>query len=300
MAKKKQQQVHTEKRQLQLRQFLVDWIIDDCQPIHVVTNIGLKHFLNELDPAFSMPCEETVKNIIYSAYNYSFPQLKQLIQIQATSISLTMDLWTARNRQGYLGVTCSYFDQSFQLKEFALDVAYVRYPHTAENILNTLEEILMDWEIRNLIFNVTTDNASNMKKAVKIMDGVNWLGCTAHTLQLVIGKGMKPAEILIARVKRLIDFFLRPKQSERLEEIQERFPELANELKNKETDKKNDSDYNDNYNDNENDDKSDSEEESENNSENEKDEDENEENEEDEEDDDDEDDIVSILFNIFF
>jgi len=31
------------------------------------------------------------------------------------------------------------------------------------------------------------------------MKGVNWLGCTAHTLQLVIGKRMKLAEVLIAR-----------------------------------------------------------------------------------------------------
>ena len=66
MIKKKPQVIHTEKRQLQLRQFLSNWIIDNCQPLHVVTNIGLKVFLNELDPAFSMPCEETIKNIIYS------------------------------------------------------------------------------------------------------------------------------------------------------------------------------------------------------------------------------------------
>jgi hypothetical protein len=92
-----------------------------------------------------------------------------------------MDLWTARNRQGYLGITCSYFDPNFQLKEFALDVVYVRYPHTAENILSTLEEILADWGLRNLVFNITTDNGSNIKKAIRNMDGVNWLGCTAHT-----------------------------------------------------------------------------------------------------------------------
>ena len=219
MIKKKPHVTYTEKRQLQLRQFLADWIIDNCQPIHVVTSIGLRVFLNELDSAFSMPCEETIRNIIYSAYDYSFPKLKQLIQTQATSISLTMDLWTARSRQGYLGITCSYFDPNFQLKEFTLDVAYMRYPHTAENILSVLEEVLASWGLRNLVFNITTDSGSNMKKAVNNMDGVNWLRCTAHTLQLVIGKGMKPAEILIARVKRLIDFFLRPKQSERLEEI---------------------------------------------------------------------------------
>jgi hypothetical protein len=34
--------------------------------------------------------------------------------------SLTMDLWTANNQSGYLGVTCSFIDDSFQLCEATL------------------------------------------------------------------------------------------------------------------------------------------------------------------------------------
>ena len=64
------------------------------------------------------------------------------------------------------------------------------------------------------------------------MKEVKWLGCAAHTLHLVVGKGMMPAQILIIRVKRLIDFFMRSKQSERLEEIQKQFPDIGNDKKN--------------------------------------------------------------------
>lgn len=70
-----------------------------------------------------------------------------------------------------------------------------------------------------MVFTITTDSGSNVKKEIQDMREVNQLGCTAHTLHLVEGKGMKPAEILIAHVKRLIDFFLFPKQSEHLEDI---------------------------------------------------------------------------------
>ena len=108
-----------------------------------------------------------------------------------------------------------------------MDITYIRYPYTANHILESLEQVLEEWKIRDLVFTITTDNGSNVKKAIQDMEGVNWLGCTAHTLQLVIGKGMKLAEILIARIKRLIDFFLQPKQSERLEDVQQKFPELV-------------------------------------------------------------------------
>jgi len=47
-----------------------------------------------------------------------------------------------------------------------------------------------------------------------------WRPCTAHTLQLVIGKGLAPVKLLVGRAKRFIDFFMSPKQSERLEKIQ--------------------------------------------------------------------------------
>ena len=37
------------------------------------------------------------------------------------------------------------------------------------------------------------------------MENVNWLGCTLHTLQLIIEKSIKPAEVLIARAKHYAD-----------------------------------------------------------------------------------------------
>jgi hypothetical protein len=52
------------------------------------------------------------------------------------------------------------------------------------------------------------------------MNELTRLPCTAHTLQLVVGKGLLPAEILVARAKRLINFFTSPKQTEKLLEIQ--------------------------------------------------------------------------------
>lgn len=63
-----------------------------------------------------------------------------------------------------------------------------------------------------------------MRKAILNMDAVEWQPCSAHTLQLIIGKGLIPVKTLIIRVKRLIDFFTRPKQSERLEDIQKKYP----------------------------------------------------------------------------
>jgi hypothetical protein len=98
-------------------------------------------------------------------------------------------------------VTCSFIDSKWKLKEFTLTIEYVRYPHTAAHILETLELILKEWDIRNKVYSITTDNGSNVKKAINNdMKDVKWLGCVAHTLHLVVGKGLMPAQILIMRL----------------------------------------------------------------------------------------------------
>jgi len=64
-----------------------------------------------------------------------------------------------------------------------------------------------------------------MKKAVSNMNAIQWQGCDAHTLQLIIGKGLVPVKVLVKRVKHLIEFFMSSKQSERLEDIQKKYPD---------------------------------------------------------------------------
>ena len=78
--------------------------------------------------------------------------------------------------------------------------------------------------LREKVNVIVTDNGSNMKRAIEDMNiispNITWQSCTAHTLQLVVGKGIACVKPLVLRAKRLIDFFMRPKQSERLENIQ--------------------------------------------------------------------------------
>jgi hypothetical protein len=81
---------------------------------------------------------------------------------EVISCSLTMDLWTARNRSGYLEVTCSFIDDLFQLCETTLAIQYLPYLHTANNIIELLNQIIHKWKLDGKILTITTDNGSNM------------------------------------------------------------------------------------------------------------------------------------------
>jgi hypothetical protein len=171
-----------------------------------------------------MPDVKLIKQIIHKSYNYTFPLVQEFLNDNSISVCLTTDMWTARNRQGFLGVTCSFLDKNFILHEIVLTVEYVKYPHTSQHIAETLITILNEWNIKEKVHVIVTDNGANIKRAIKDMSSISknitWQPCTAHTLQLIVGKGLNPVKQLVLRTKRVIDFFLRPKQSERLEEIQ--------------------------------------------------------------------------------
>lgn len=179
-----------------------------------------RQLIQQLDSAFNIPDSKSVKAIIHRAYNYTFEAMVKLLQ-SITSVYLTLDLWTARSNYGYLGITCSFLDQEYKLNEIALTVSHLRYPHTSENIKDAINEVLEKWNLQTKVFSITTDNGSNVKNCVKEkLEGIEWHPCAAHTLQLVVGKGLMPVKKLILRVKRLINFFSRPKQAERLEDVQ--------------------------------------------------------------------------------
>jgi hypothetical protein len=60
------------------------------------------------------------------------------------------------------------------------------------------------------------------------MKKINWLGCTANALQLVIEKAVKPAEILIARAKHYVECL---KQNEFLEDDEEKIVSIISIIK---------------------------------------------------------------------
>src|SRR6266498_2328043 len=166
--------------------------------------------------------DKKVKELLVNSYNYCKGEIVHLFE-GVTSCSLTLDLWTSRSRAGYLDVTCSFVNIQFKLYEATLAIEYLKYPHTSENIVNCLNQIIKKWNLDGKIFTITTDSKSNMVKAGKILKNSNNIMCfpyAAHTLQLVVGKGLILAERLVAQAKYLISFFITLKQTERLIDIQ--------------------------------------------------------------------------------
>ncbi|CAG8839424.1 6330_t:CDS:1, partial [Gigaspora margarita] len=74
---------HNESRQLELCQYLVDWIVSDFQPLTILQNKAFRKFITELDPKFQIPNAKYIKKPIHHAYNYSFPLIIEKLKKEA-------------------------------------------------------------------------------------------------------------------------------------------------------------------------------------------------------------------------
>src|SRR6266498_3526207 len=188
----------TDQEQRILVQLFVEFLIDNNQPFNLVTNEAFRKFLNALNPSFNIPCENTIQILLESAHQYTEQKLRSLLETDAISVSLTTDFWTSRSQEGYIGITCSWISTNFEPKESLLALEYVPFPHTAEKICESLINTIRSWNLEYKVMSVTTDNGSNMVKAMKLLKqefpNTERIACAAYTLQLVVNKGLKSSE----------------------------------------------------------------------------------------------------------
>jgi len=121
------------------------------------------------EPGYRIPCEKTFKEVLHSAYTWSKKQLQSLLESATQTVHLTTDLWTAKSRHGYIGVTATWLTSDFEFQEALLTCNHLPYPHTGEVICDELFQILKDWNLTSSAFTVASDNGANMVKAIHLL-----------------------------------------------------------------------------------------------------------------------------------
>ncbi|RNA31577.1 zinc finger BED domain-containing 1-like [Brachionus plicatilis] len=67
-----------------------------------------------------------------------FKDIKNVLN-KTKYVSLTIDTWTDRRFQSFMGVTCNFFDANFHFKNIVLECKQVKMKHTASNLKIELE-----------------------------------------------------------------------------------------------------------------------------------------------------------------
>ncbi len=195
----------------------------DLEPMSIVEDIGFQDYSRILDRKYRPPTRATLRDsLIPELFNRVREDLKAKLS-ECSYLSCTTDIWTS-GHWSFLAVIGHYWDKlDGKLQTSFLDCARFWGNHTGEAIRDEFEQIFADYKIRSKVLMAVTDNASNVVKAIKLME-IRHLSCYAHCLNLVFTDTLKESLTLIAlkqQVSRIITCSKQSQQAgEKLEVLQ--------------------------------------------------------------------------------
>jgi hypothetical protein len=148
-----------------------------------------------------------LSNVLLPAkYTEVYNNTKEVIK-DAVSVTITTDCWTSRNVEGFIAVTSHFITPTFETKSVVLETSSYNENHTSANLAAELNRIIREWNLENKILLAVSDNAANIKKAIK--EDLKWrhFGCLAHTINLIVQDALKSIEPLIEKAKALVSHF---------------------------------------------------------------------------------------------
>lgn len=219
------------KRKRDIDRALTEMVVKDMLPCTIVENEGFIEYTRVLEPRYNLPSSTHLRDVLMlHLFKETSAKLAVILE-NVADIAITCDLWTSSTNVSFLSVT-GHFVLDYSLKTVCLARQKLidSTDHSAQNIANTLQDILNFWNILDKTVCVVTKNSSSMLEACEILKIQNH-PCFAHTLNSVVQDGLKleddAMKALIAKCKTIVKFF---KQSsitnEKFKNVQENFASI--------------------------------------------------------------------------
>ena len=146
-------------------------ITTDLQPLSVIEDNGFVALLKFLDPKYQLPSRKVLKKWLEKKYEEATSNVKNELA-NVRKVCITTDAWTSINMDSFLTVTCHFINDIYQLKTYVLETVKIEGSHTGAAIANNLKGIFNNWKIEDKVISVVTDNAVNMKLAIKQLEPI--------------------------------------------------------------------------------------------------------------------------------
>ncbi|CAH1111255.1 unnamed protein product [Psylliodes chrysocephalus] len=152
------------------------FICRDRRPFHVVKGEGFCRLLKTLAPAYKIPSEFKIKQLLDEKYTAVYKEKFK----EVSAFSVTCDVWSEMMTcKSFLGVTLHYLYGTV-LKSSIIATRELSESHTSDYLGEQLVDILSTWTIDlKKIVAVVTDNGANMVRAVAKAEN---LGKNKHPL----------------------------------------------------------------------------------------------------------------------
>lgn len=159
-------------QQLKFNRSVVNNLIVGCAlPMSIVENPNFRAFIHDLNPKLSLPSRQHISyTLIPDLHAQRLMAVKKHLS-QVNFISLTLDLWSDRRCHSFMAITGHTFAECIPTN-FLLTFQSFKGSHTGVRIAEAVDKCLSDFNIKDKLRFVVTDNASNMRKAFDVLSAM--------------------------------------------------------------------------------------------------------------------------------
>ncbi|KAK6276641.1 hypothetical protein POUND7_006350 [Theobroma cacao] len=200
------------------RKELARAIIMHEYPLSIVDDVGFRKYSASLQPLFEVGSRKTLEGDILKIYDFEKAKLRNVIEGLNTRFAITTEMWTSKEKKGYMSVIAHYIDDSWVLQSRMLRFIYVPIPRTMDVIAQNLMDALMGWNIETKLSTITVENCTSGDGMLSIivdklsssllLDGkIVHVRCFAHVVDLVVKDGLSLVENAIERMRDSVAFW---------------------------------------------------------------------------------------------
>jgi len=207
-------------RAQKITELIAALITQDLHPVSVVTGSAFQNLLAFFEPSYVIPSTTYFSDTVIPK-KYEEKKREVIKELSAEEyVALTSDIWTSRNQDPFIGITCHWINEDWILREVNLATKHFPEEHTGANIALKIVESQVNLGLTFSISGVTTDSGSNMVAGTKNWD---WIACFGHLIQLCLGDALKDSpkiQEFIQKSKEIVNHFKRsPKAAIALKKI---------------------------------------------------------------------------------
>ena len=155
-------------KQRRLNMGIVKNLIIKCNlPLSIVENGAFRDFMNDCNIKWQPISSKRLKYEYISFFKEKVDKAVRDELINVRNVTLTVDGWSDRKCRSFIGVTCHFINSKCEPQAYLIDFVRIKSPHTGEKIHHVTEQILDDYNLKEKVYKIVTDNASTMIKAYK-------------------------------------------------------------------------------------------------------------------------------------
>ncbi len=246
-------------QQLLANDALLSLVAQRLLPLSLSGQEEFVQFCATLQPSYTPPCPRTLRNVLLPNRCKLLHQLVNNLIVAAVGVCVTLDIWSNRNMQSFIGVT-AHMCVDYKLEAVLLACRKMTGRHTAVNVLASFKAIVSEYALDGKLVGIVTDNASNMCAAFNLEgqavpvnnhdeqeDDVGdvedlesdpepysqlppHMRCFCHTLQLVVRDGLLASKALNNAIRKTSRLVSHVRKSISATELLEMYPKLQQDV----------------------------------------------------------------------